>query len=119
MFDLFSKSVLRIFRTFVFSKLSYLPNYLPAFSLWKLCVFAEPELEKLEFLFEKCSGESFFRELDNHNQFSHGISLLSGEKLLIMDEILRLLLKKLEVICTKIKDMNTGQILTGLEAGED
>jgi len=40
MFDLFSKSVLRIFRTFVFSKLSYLPNYLPAFSLWKLCVFA-------------------------------------------------------------------------------
>ena len=117
--DLFGKSILRIFRTFVFSKLSYLPNYLPAFSLWKLCVFAEPELEKLEFLFEKCSGESFFRELDNHNQFSHGISLLSGEKLLIMDEILRLLLKKLEVICTKIKDTNTGQILTGLEAGED
>nr|WP_321485574.1 hypothetical protein [uncultured Draconibacterium sp.] len=119
MFDLFSKSVLRIFRTFVFSKLSYLPNYLPAFSLWKLCVFAEPELEKVEFLFEKCSGENFFRELDNHNQFSHGISLLSGEKLLIMDEILRLLLKELEVTCTKIKDMNTGQILTGLEAGED
>ena len=117
--DLFGKSVLRIYRTFVFSKLSYLPNYLPAFSLWKLCVFAEPELEKVEFLFEKCSGENFFRELDNHNQFSHGISLLSGEKLLIMDEILRLLLKKLEVICTKIKDMNTGQILTGLEAGED
>ena len=44
--DLFGKSILRIFRTFVFSKLSYLPNYLPAFSLWKLCVFAEPELEK-------------------------------------------------------------------------
>ena len=119
MFDLFSISVLRIFRTFVFSKLSYLPNYLPAFSLWMLCVFPEPELEKVEFLFEKCSGENFFRELDNHNQFSHGISLLSGEKLQVMDEILRLLLKKPEVICTKIKDMNTGRILTGLEAGED
>ncbi len=117
--DLFGKSILRIFRTFVFAKLSYLPNYLPAFSLWKLCVFAEPELDKVEFLFEKCSGENFFRELDNHNQFSHGISLLSGEKLLIMDEILRLLLKKLEVTCTKIKDMNTGQILTGLVADED
>ncbi len=42
--ELFDKSVLRILRTLVYSKLSYLPNYLPGFSLWKLCVFAEPEL---------------------------------------------------------------------------
>ena len=119
MFDLFSKSVLRIFRTFVFSKLSYLPNYLPAFILWKLCVFAEPELEKLEYLFEKLSGKDFFKEINSHLLFHHDLSRLTEKKLLIMDEILRLLLKKLEVICTKIKDMNTGQILTGLEAGED
>ncbi len=119
MFDLFSKSVLRIFRTFVFSKLSYLPNYLPAFSLWKLCVFAEPELEKLEYLFEKLSGKDFFKEINSHLLFHHDLSRLTEKKLQVMDEILRLLLKKLEVICTKIKDMNIGQILTGLEAGED
>ena len=119
MFDLFSKSVLRIFRTFVFSKLSYLPNYLPAFILWKLCVFAEPELEKLEYLFEKLSGKDFFKEINSHLLFHHDLSRLTEKKLQVMDKILRLLLKKLEVICTKIKDMNTGQILTGLEAGED
>ena len=107
--DLFGKSILRLFRTFIYSKLSYLPNYLPAFTLWKLCVYAEPKLEKAEFLFEKCSGESFFRELDTRNQFYHGISLLSEEKLLIMDEILRLLLEKLEAACTGIKDMSTGK----------
>ena len=117
--DLFGKSILRLFRTFIYSKLSYLPNYFPAFTLWKLCVYAEPKLEKAEFLFEKCSGESFFRELDTHNQFYHGISLLSEEKLFVMDEILRLLLESLQVSCMSIKDMNTGQILTGLEAGED
>nr|WP_321486029.1 hypothetical protein [uncultured Draconibacterium sp.] len=117
--DLFGKSILRIFRTFVFSKLSYLPNYLPAFNLWKLCVLAEPKLEKVEFLFEKCSGESFYREVDNHNQFYHGISRLTEEKLLIMNDILRLLLQKLEAACTSIKDMNTGELLIGSEAGKD
>ncbi len=58
-FDLFGKSVLRIFRTLVYSKLGYLPNYLPAFNLWKLCVYADPRLEKLEYLFEKLSRENF------------------------------------------------------------
>ncbi len=102
--DLFGKSLLRILRTLVYSKLSYLSNYLPAFSLWKLCVFAEPELEKLEFLFEKCSGEHFFRELNNHNRFHYGISRLNEEELLTMDEILQLLMQKLEVACLCVND---------------
>ncbi len=104
MFDLFSKSVLRIFRTFVFSKLSYLPNYLPAFSLWKLCVFAEPELEKLEYLFEKLSGKDFFKEINSHLLFHHDLSRLTEKKLQVMDEILQLLLQKLEVACSCIND---------------
>ena len=36
--ELFGKSLRRILRTIVYSKLSYLPNYLSAFNLWKLCV---------------------------------------------------------------------------------
>ena len=117
--DLFGKSVLRILRTFVFSTLSYLPNYLPAFDLWKLCVYAEPKLEKVEYLFEKCSGESFFKEVDHHTQFYHGISRLTERKLLIMDEILNLLLQKLEAACTSIKDLNSGDLLIHSEAGKD
>jgi len=95
LFDLFSKSVLRIFRTLVYSKLSYLPNYLPAFTLWKLCVYADPGLEKLEYLFEKLSGEDFFKEVNKGNHFHHDLSQLTEKKLLIMDEIFNTLLKEL------------------------
>jgi hypothetical protein len=93
--DLFSKSILRIFRTLVYAKLSYLPNYLPAFTLWKLCVYAGPGLEKLEYLFEKLSGEDFFKEVNKGNRFHHDLSRSTEKKLLIMDEILNTLLKEL------------------------
>lgn len=94
-FDLFSKSVLRIFRTMVYAKLSYLPNYLSAFTLWKLCVYADPGLEKLEYLFEKLSGEDFFKEVNKGNHFYHDLSRLTEKKLLVMDEILNALLMEL------------------------
>lgn len=102
--ELFGRSMLRILRTFIYSKLSYFPNYLPAFNLWKLCVYAEPKLENVEFLFEKCSRENFFTELGNYNRFYHGISMLTTDKLFVMDEILQLLLQKLELACSCIID---------------
>ncbi len=97
--DLFSKSVLRIFHTFVFSRLTYLPHYQSAFNLWKLCVYAEPKLENVEFLFKKLSGENFFKEVGYHTRFHHDICRLPEKKLLIMDEILNLLLQELNAAC--------------------
>nr|WP_319511403.1 hypothetical protein [uncultured Draconibacterium sp.] len=105
--ELFGRSMIRILRTFIYSKLSYFPNYLPAFNLWKLCVYAEPKLENVEFLFEKCSRESFFTELGNYNRFYHGISQLTVDNLLIMDEIMQLLLRKLDAAYFVIKDINS------------
>lgn len=102
-FDLFGKSVLRIFRTLVYSKLSYLPNYLPAFTLWKLCVFADPGLEKLEYLFEKLSGADFFKEVTYHTRFHHELSRLTEQKLLVADEILNTLLKELNTTFSRLK----------------
>ncbi len=104
--ELFARAVLRILRTFIYSKLSYFPNYLPAFNLWSLCVYAEPKLEKMEFLFEKCSGDNFFTELGNYNRFYHGISLLTTDKLSVMDEILQLLLQKFELAYSCKNDKN-------------
>ena len=72
--SLFSQSVIRILRTFVFAGLSYLSNYLPARSLWQLCVYASPKLEKLEYLFDKLSGENFIKEVDYHSRFHHKLS---------------------------------------------
>ena len=98
--DLFSKSILRIFRTLVYSKLSYLPNYLPAFNLWKLCVYADPGLKKLEYLFEKLSGNDFLKEVNKHTHFHHDLSRLTEKKLLIMDEILNTLIQELKRFST-------------------
>ncbi len=117
--ELFARAVLRILRTFIYSKLSYFPHYLPAFNLWKLCVYAEPKLEKMEFLFEKCSGENFFTELGNYNRFYHGLSLLTTNKLSIMDEILRLLVERLEESSTNIKNMNRSPFLTDSKMRND
>ena len=105
-FDLFCKSILRIFRTLVYSKLSYLPNYLPAFTLWKLCIYADPGLEKLEYLFEKLSGEDFFMEVNKGNHSHHDLSRLTEKKLLVMDEILNALLLELKTIGAGIKETN-------------
>ena len=101
--DLFSKSILRIFRTLVYSKLSYLPNYLPAFNLWNLCVYADPGLKKLEYLFEKLSGNDFLKEVNKHTLFHHDLSRLTEKKLLIMDEIINSLLKELNTAFSHVK----------------
>jgi hypothetical protein len=102
-FDLFGNSVLRIFRTMVYAKHSYLPNYLPAFTLWKLCTYADPGLEKLEYLFEKLSGADFFKEMNKGTLFHHDLSRLTEKKLLIMDEIITTLLKELNTAFSRIK----------------
>ena len=94
--DLFSRSMLRILRTFVFARLSYLPNYLPARSLWKLCLYAEPRLEKMEFLFEKLGGDTFLGGLYARTRFSHRVSRLSDQELQTMDEILNILNTELD-----------------------
>ena len=101
--DLFSISVLRIFRTLVFSKLSYLPHYLSAYNLWKLCVYADPKLEKLEYLFEKLNEEDFFKEVAYHTRFHHDVSRLTEKKLLVADEILNTLLKELNTVFSRVK----------------
>ena len=106
--DLFSKSVLRILRTYIFASLSYLPHYLSAYSLWKLCVYARPKLEKLEFLFEKLRGENFFKDIEYHNSFHHKISRMTAENLRVMDEILNALLPELKTACFRIKNMDYG-----------
>ncbi|WP_159517824.1 hypothetical protein [Sunxiuqinia indica] len=101
--DLFSRSILRILRTFVFARISYLPNYVPPCTLWRLCVHADPKLGRLDFLFEKLNGEKFFQLLSHNNRFHHDISRLTEEKLELMDEILNLLQQELEVVCSQLK----------------
>jgi len=92
---LFNHTLMRVFRTLVFSKSSYLPNYATPFILWKLIVHLEPELEKVEFLFDKYNGKNFFGFIKHRLQFNHDFARTSKKDLKLMDEILGLLVDNL------------------------
>src|SRR5690606_6609810 len=89
--NIFSTALLRAFRTFLYAKVSYRPNYLSAHNLWMLCLYAQPNLKKMEYLFEKVSDDDFFKDVDCQTKFHHRQSIIPEEKALIMDEILNVL----------------------------
>jgi len=66
-------------------------------------VYADPGLEKLEYLFEKLSGADFFKEVTYHTRFHHELSRLTEQKLLLADEILNTLIKELNTAFSHIK----------------
>lgn len=92
---LFNHTLMRVFRTLVFSKSSYLPNYATPFILWKLIVHLEPQLEKVELLFDKYNGKNFFGFIKHRLQFNHDFARTSKKDLKLMDEILGLLVNNL------------------------
>jgi len=92
---LFNHKLMRVFRTLVFAKSSYLPNYATPFVLWKLVLHFEPEQEKVEFLFDKYNRRNFFGLIKHRLQFNHDFARTSKKDLKFMDEILGLLVDNL------------------------
>lgn len=92
--DLFSSSIIKIFHTIVYSKLSYRTNYISAENMWKLCLHADPKLQNIQYLFEKISPENFFKIIDKHVNYHLGFCKVSKEDLQVMDEILKVLIEK-------------------------
>ena len=75
-----------------------MPNYLAPEIVWRLCIYAQPELEKMEYLFYKVSKDRFFLNLDHYLRFSDHITYSSEEKLLVMEELLLQLMKETELL---------------------
>lgn len=101
---MFSTAILRAFRTLIFAKLSYQPHYLSAYNLWMLCLYAQPHLKKMEYLFEKLNGDAFFKSLDYNTKFNHGLDRIPEEKGLVMDEILNVLAEELKTAYENTKN---------------
>ncbi|MBK5212537.1 MAG: hypothetical protein JJE55_02605 [Flavobacteriaceae bacterium] len=102
--NMFATAILRALRTFIFAKLSYQPHYLSTYNLWMLCVYAQPNLEKTAYLFERLSGDAFFKEVDNHSKFHHWPSRLAEDKGVIMDEVLNVLAEELKISYENAKE---------------
>ncbi len=92
---LFFNAIIRAFKTLCCVHLSYLPNHLSTFSLWKLCLLADPELKKIEFLFEKAWGDCFFHQAESNIRFQHQLSRVTKQKLIVMEEVLLVLTQKI------------------------
>lgn len=94
--QLFAQSIMRLLRIYVYAALPfYMPHHLNTFSIWKLCVYEDPSMEKIEFLFQKLSAD-FYKLIDYYLKYSDSIARSSSEELVIMDEILNTLTEKLD-----------------------
>lgn len=84
--SLFSLFFLSFCRTYIFVKIYYLPNYLSSQTLWQLCLYADFDIRKYEYLIEQFWTD-FFPYLDNNRTVQHRLSQLDKEKVAQMNLI--------------------------------
>jgi hypothetical protein len=81
-------------RTYIFVKTYYLPNYLSHEALWQLCLYADPDLRKYNYMIEQFWTD-FFPYLDRHMTLNHKLSKLSKEQIDQMNAIVEKLMHEL------------------------
>lgn len=91
---LFSLFFLSFCRTYIFVKTYYLPNYLSSQSLWQLCLYADFDIRKYEYLIEQFWTD-LFPYLDKHMTLHHRLSKLDKEKVVQMNIIVEKLMYEL------------------------
>jgi hypothetical protein len=72
---LFSLFFLSFCRTYIFIKTYYLPNYLSSQALWELCIYADANIRKYNYLTEQFWTD-FFPYLDKHRTLHQRLSNL-------------------------------------------
>jgi hypothetical protein len=81
-------------RTYIFVKTYYLPNYLSNKTLWQLCVYADADIRKYNYLIEQFWTD-FFPYLDKHMTLHHKLSKLNKEEVDQMNVIVEKLMYEL------------------------
>jgi hypothetical protein len=90
----FSLFFISFCRTYIFIKTYYLPNYLSSLSLWELCIFADADIRKYNYLVENFWTD-FFPYLDKHMNLYHKLSKLNKEEVFQMNIIVEKLMNEL------------------------
>jgi hypothetical protein len=91
---LFALFFLSFCRTYIFVKTYYLPNYLPNETLWQLCLYADADLRKYNYLIEQFSPK-IFPYLDRQMTLYHKMSKLNKEEIGQMNIIVEKLMYEL------------------------
>lgn len=90
----FSLFFMSFCRTYIFVKTYYLPNYLSNQTLWQLCLYADSDIRKYNYLIEQFWTD-FFPYLDKHMTLHHKLSKLKKEEALQMNVIVEKLMYEL------------------------
>lgn len=91
---IFTLFFLSFCRTYIFVKTYYLPNYLSSQSLWQLCLYADSDIRKYEYLIEQF-WTNFFPYLDRHLTLHYKLSKLDKEEVGQMNIIVEKLMYEL------------------------
>ena len=81
-------------RTYIFIKTYYLPNFLSSQTLWQLCLYADADIRKCNYLIEQFSP-NIFPYLDRHMTLYHKMSKLNKEEVGQMNVIVEKLMYEL------------------------
>ncbi|MFV8342035.1 hypothetical protein [Flavobacterium sp. XS2P39] len=92
--SLFTLFFMSFCRTYIFIKTYYLPNYLSIQTLWQLCIYADSDMRKYNYLIEQFWTD-FFPYLDRHIILHHKLSKLNKEEVDQMNVIVEKLMHEL------------------------
>ncbi len=93
--NLFALFLLSFCRTFIYVKTYYLPNYMTSEALWQLCIYADKDIHKYNYLFEQFSS-NIFSFTDYNMSVHHSIAKVDTEKVKSMIIIVGKLMNELK-----------------------
>ncbi|MEX0996916.1 MAG: hypothetical protein WDZ45_07700 [Flavobacteriaceae bacterium] len=93
--NLFSLFFQTFCKTYLFATISYYPNNLHSKALWQLCLYANPDLKRYEYLFQELETP-FFNFLDHYRTIQHTYPFKQKQKTNILIEIADKLLIELK-----------------------
>lgn len=93
--NIFALFLLSFCRTYIYVKTFYLPNYMTSEALWQLCIYADKEIYKYNYLFEQFSN-NIFSFTDYNMSVHHNIGKVDTEKVNCMKIIVEKLMDELK-----------------------
>jgi hypothetical protein len=93
---IFSLFFMSFCRTYIFAKMYYMPNYLPSQTLWELCIYADSDMIKYNYLMEQFWA-GFFPFLDRNRAVFNWSSRLTAEEIDQMRIIAEKLMNELDL----------------------
>lgn len=115
--NLFSLFFLSFCRMYIFVKTFYLPNYLCSQSLWQLCIYADKNIYKYNYLIDHFFTD-LFPYLDYNRSVHHRPAKLDKENVEKMNIIVKKLMNELRDIVVVVGLLNDSQLKLLGESGE-